>query len=327
MTYRLTVNSVVDYLRARRVIDTTGPLTVDVLDGGVSSDVLSVCGPGIDVVVKQALPRLRVERDWRADPRRILTEADALRVGGRLAPGDVPAVVDVDDEAMTLTITRADRALRNWKSDLLAGRSDRRTAARLARTLATWHNGTAADPQLCARYPNETFVALRIDPFHLAVRERHPDVAPRIGALAAELLDTRMCLVHGDFSPKNVLADGDRVCVLDWEVAHYGDPVFDLAFLVCHLLLKAVHRPTAAPGYRLLAGEFLDTYGSLVHPSLRRPDTALAGQVATLLLARVDGKSPAAYLTGPERADVRRLGHDALAGEWALTELWERAGA
>jgi 5-methylthioribose kinase len=137
------------------------------------------------------------------------------------------------------------------------------------------------------------------------------------------LLEHRLCLVHGDFSPKNVLADGARVSVLDWEVAHYGDPVFDVAFLQAHLLLKAVHRPESSRAYRELADTFLRRYDAAVPDPLRRPDDYLAGQVGCLLLARVDGKSPAEYLTGVEALRVRGIALDTLCGSGDVAAIWQ----
>ena len=37
-------------------------------------------------------------------------------------------------------------------------------------------------------------------------------------------------LVHGDFSPKNILISNKKIIYLDAECCNYGDPVFDLVF-------------------------------------------------------------------------------------------------
>lgn len=324
MTFRLTPGTAADYLRGRGVISADQHVTAEPLGGGVSNDVVAVTGPGVDLVVKQALPRLRVEQEWLASPRRVLTEAAALALAARLRPQDVPAVIDVDDKAMTLTIARANRSLRNWKSDLLAGRIEPATALRLAVALAQWHTATAADQGLREKFGVAAFEQLRIAPFYRAVMACHPGLAGKIGELAEQLLATRLCLVHGDFSPKNVLADSTGLAVLDWEVAHYGDPVFDLAFLQAHLLLKAVHAPVGAARYRALAAAFLDAYGERAGPGLRRPGDYLSAHVGCLLLARVDGKSPAEYLTGPERDRVRSVALRALSARaGTVSMIWE----
>ncbi len=290
------------HLRRRGLLAAQAPVQVEPLAGGVSGDVCAVTAPGLDAVVKRAHGRLRVEREWLADEERLVTEGWALRLAGDLAPGTVPKVLDLDPSTRTLVIERAPRAWREWRDELLAGRVDPAVGERLGRELAAWHRATAGRPRLLAAFADQTvFVQLRIDPFHRAVAARHPDLAPAIEAVAQRLLTDRRCLVHGDFSPKNVLVGAGGPWVLDWEVAHVGDPVFDLAYLLCHLVLKAVHRPAHAAAYRATARRFLAAYGA-------RPDGELAANVACLLLARVDGTSPATYLAADEQEGVRRLG-------------------
>ncbi len=48
----------------------------------------------------------------------------------------------------------------------------------------------------------------------------------------------RVVLVHGDLGPGNVLHDGHRVTGLcDWELAHVGDPMEDLAWITVRAML------------------------------------------------------------------------------------------
>jgi 5-methylthioribose kinase len=289
-----------EHLHGRGLLPAEARVRVEPLAGGVSSDIVAVTGPGIDVVVKRALPRLRVAQEWLADDERVVTEARALQLAARLAPGTVPAVLDLDEDSRTLVLERAPAGWRNWRDELLLGRVDETVARALGRALAAWHTGTAGSPP--AAFTNtRVFVQLRIEPFYRMVAARHPQVAETIGATADALLQTRECLVHGDVSPKNVLYGDGRLWMLDWEVAHVGDPCFDLAHLLAHLVLKAVHRPADASRYRAAAEAFLSAYG---RPADRG---RLVPNLGCLLLARVDGKSPAPYLTEIEHAQVRAL--------------------
>jgi tRNA A-37 threonylcarbamoyl transferase component Bud32 len=293
---------VVRHLRARGLVTPEMPVEVRALPGGVSGEVRAVVAPGLDAVVKQVHEALLVEDDWFADEKRLVTEGWALRLAGDLNRDAVPRVIDLDPRTHTLVMQRAPRAWRNWRAELLDGRIDPAVGERLGRILAAWHRETASRPELLAAFQDDTsFVQLRIDPFHRTVAARHPVLADEIEAVIGRLLTRRTCLVHGDFSPKNILVGDDGLWVLDWEVAHVGDPDFDLAYLLCHLTLKAVHRPGDASGYRETARRFLAATG-------RAPDDHLAANVACLLLARVDGKSPADYLTETEQDLVRDLG-------------------
>lgn len=292
-------------------------MRAELLSGGVSGDVAALHAEGVDLVAKRALPRLRVAEEWLARPERSLTEAAALRLADRLRPGSVPPVVHVDTETCTIVMGHARSVWHNWKSDLLDGHAEPWVSAELGRCLAAWHGGTTARRETTFDDAS-VFVQLRIDPFHRTVAERHPDVADRVEAVVERTLATRACLAHGDFSPKNVLVGDGRLWVLDWEVAHRGDPVFDLAFLLTHLLLKAIHRPEYHRAYRRCADAFLDAYGPV------EDDAYLAAHIGCLLLARVDGKSPAEYLTESGRARTRDLAREVLLREPSgIADIWD----
>jgi aminoglycoside phosphotransferase (APT) family kinase protein len=301
VTAALDSGAVREHLLARGLLVGAADVIVDPLPGGVSSDIVAVSGPGVELVVKRALPRLRVAQEWLADDERIVREARALELAARLVPGAVPAVLDLDEETRTLVLERAPAGWRNWRDDLLEGRIDEAVADALGGALARWHGGTAASPP-AELADARVFVQLRLDPFYRAVASRHPELAEVIGATADALLQTRTCLVHGDFSPKNVLHGDARLWVLDWEAAHVGDPRFDIAHLLAHLVLKAVHRPADASRYRSAAESFLRAYGRSTDDG-----DGLVANLGCLLLARVDGKSPAPYLTDDEQARVRAL--------------------
>jgi tRNA A-37 threonylcarbamoyl transferase component Bud32 len=289
----------------RGLVPAGAAITIEALVGGVSSDLTRATGPGFDLVVKRSLPRLRVEEEWLADPGRVLNEARALQLAADLVPGAVPAVVDVDPEALTVVLEHAPSGWANWRDRLLQGVVDPSVAESLGTALGAWHAGTAG-----ARIPwddfgdQEVFRQLRISPFFETAARRHPALAGRIHEVAAAMLGKRRCLVHGDFSPKNVLAGERALWVLDWEVAHVGNPVFDLAFMLTHLGLKSLHLPARSAGYRNAAAALLRAYDDA---GLAVEVDELVATVACLLLARVDGKSQASYLTPPERESVRAL--------------------
>jgi 5-methylthioribose kinase len=325
MSPLLTEETVVAYLVQRGVIarDTTAASAkVDALGGGVSNVVLAVRTPERDLVVKQSLPQLRVAEEWLAKQERALTEAAALQLAGQLTPGAAPAVFDVDPEEFTLTIECAPSSWVNWKDELLAGQADPATAAELGRLLGTWHAGTSTSG-LDPRFDDpEAFEQLRVDPYYRTTLARHPELAAPLTECIEVMASRRRCLVHGDYSPKNVLAGDGRVWVLDFEVAHVGDPAFDVAFMLNHLLLKSLHRPAAAADYRACADAFWNAYRPLGLPD---PDDYVLAHLGALLLARVDGKSPAEYLTEAERVAARALATAILTDRPStLDDVWPR---
>lgn len=316
----LTPETVVDYLAGRGLLEPGCPAAVRPLAHGVSNVVLAVEAGGFTGVVKQALPRLAVAEEWLAKRERTLTEAAALALVAELTPGAVPGVLDVDSDRCVAVVELAAPGMRNWKTALLAGEADPTVAARLGGLLATWHGETEHQADVARRYGDaEAFEQLRIDPYYRTVMRRWPALARPIGELVEELLDARRCLVHGDFSPKNVLVGPGSLWVIDFEVAHFGDPVFDLAFMLNHLMLKAIHRPADLAAYRGCAEAFLDAYRREARPGY------LFGHVGALMLARVDGKSPAEYLSDPERLTARTLGGRlVLEPARATGDAWDR---
>ena len=296
------------YLAQRGAVPGAQHAVISQLSGGVSNVVLAAdCGQ-TRVVLKQALPRLRVKDLWLAKRERAISEADALVLARTLTPDTVPAVLDVDRERCALTIEAAPRSWVTWKSLLLAGDVDTEVASRLGETLAEWHRATFRDAAVAARFADyEAFDQLRVDPFHRTVSARRPELAAAIAPLVARMQATHVCLVHGDFSPKNVLV-GDGVWVIDFEVAHFGDPVFDVAYMLNHLLLKLLHLPDSTSRLESSAARFWEAYAAAVPEDLLPEIPYLLGHIGALMVARVDGKSPVEYLTRGEQDRVRELG-------------------
>jgi len=316
-------DTVIDYL-VDRGMTLAGDHKVERLSGGVSNVVLRVSLPERDLVLKQALGLLAVADEWRADRNRAHTEAEALRYLGSLGQVVTPAVIDEDPERFTLCIEAAPRSWETLKASLMRGNLQSEVVTGLARSLAQWHRRSQQDVThglLPESLDGRTaFEQLRLDPYFAVTARRHPEASGLIKATALEIAARRSCLVLGDFSPKNVLV-GDMGAgdywVIDLEVAHVGDPTFDVAFMSTHLLLKWLHLPEHRAELRTALESFLEEYGdgpgAVEAEHLRRT-------VACLLLARACGSSPAEYLTNSERARVieggSRLLRDAAPHSW-----------
>jgi aminoglycoside phosphotransferase (APT) family kinase protein len=277
------------------------------LTGGVSSDIWKVelrAGP---VCVKRALPRLRVAELWEAPVERNRYEWRWMQVAARIAPGSVPRVL-AHDEAGLFAMEYLDASRSPlWKSELRAGRADPAFARRVGERVARIHAATAGDPSMAAEFAtDEGFHAIRLEPYLVATARRHADVAAQLLQLAERTAATRTALVHGDVSPKNILVGAQGPVFLDAECAWYGDPAFDLAFCLNHLLLKCLWVPEAADRFMAcfdaLAAGYLSTY------EVTGLEARAASLLPGLLLARIDGKSPVEYVTEEaQKARVRSV--------------------
>jgi 5-methylthioribose kinase len=318
MTVPMTEVDVVAHLRDRRVVGPGVDLRVTTLAGGVSSATFLAVGGGRRYVVKQPLPFLSVADVWPARQERAGVEARAIGLLERLTPGRLPRLLDYDPERFVIVMSAAPDTWAEWRRSLLGGTIAVSAATTLGRVLGTWHAATGKDTAALAGFTDLTmFLELRGDPYHRTVAARRPDLAPAVTTCLDELLAEQVCLVHGDFSPKNVLTGGDDLWVLDFEVAHAGNPVFDVAFLLHHLVMKAVHLTTRVEGAReqlaACAQGFLDSYASA--GGRAGAEESVVRHTGALLLARVHGKSPATYLTTDEADEVSRLGARAVRGE------------
>lgn len=338
MPFQLDAGNAAAYLAGRDVITpaTAAAATATALGGGVSNIVICVAGAGVPggaLVVKQSLAQLRVAQEWRADRSRIHREWASIRyLAGVLPPGSIPQIVDHDDDNFCYVMTAAPADGINWKEALLAGDIDVAVAGQVGRLLGEMHRTTAITdghiPEALLPFADQrSFVQLRIDPYHRATAAAHPDLADAINAAADRMLGPPLALAHGDYSPKNVIVagagDAAAVMLLDFEVAHLGHPVFDVAFMLNHLTLKAVRRPELAADYNRAAVVFRSEYAAAAatpSASAHRMEQDTVRQMGALLLARVDGKSPVEYITADaDKARVRSLARAILSGE--LTTL------
>ena len=274
------------------------------LTGGVSADVFGVrAESGRRLVVKRSIPRLRVQAEWRAPVERDAIEAAWLETVGAIDRRLAPRVLARSADQHLIVLEWRDGLV--WKAEMAAGRVDPAFAGLVGRNLARIHVATAGRVDIAARFPDAgNFGALRIDPFLLYTADRHGDVAPRLRELTENLHHSKTALIWGDASPKNILAGPDGPVFLDAETAAYGDPAFDLAFCLTHLLLKTIW---LAPHADALLASFAALREAYVAGFTADPDFSAraAALVGALLLARVDGKSPAGYLDEGQNKIVR----------------------
>lgn len=291
----LTEETVIPYLLAKGIVAESDRPEVEILTGGVSNVVLAISTSTQKLVLKQALAELKVAEKWEADQRRAIVEANAISLFHRLSPQQVPNLVFLDSERFILILERVPLGSTVWKTDLLSGVINPDVAAELGRTLAIWHNYGVENNDAREQFMEDTlFEQLRIDPFYRFVAAKNPAIESAINALIAELEADTTTIVHGDFSPKNMMVGkDDQVYILDFEVTHVGNPVFDVAFLLAHLLCK-FYRTDIEIEAKLLkacAQQYVAEYSKL------RPIAPTFGlHTALIALARVEGKSPVNYL-------------------------------
>ena len=313
------------------------------LTGGVSCEVWRIAGEDLvdetrtrypdGLVVKAPLQTLRTPTLWQADVSRGIAEADALQWYFGLTPQSVPEIVWRHPDAPVLVMQCAPASWQEWREQMLNGAADsaeaaterlQAIAALLGRTLAHWHQSTRQIEDLPANLrTGDRLRTLRTDPFHRATAVNVPIIAEPLVELAAELEAARTCLVHGDYSPKNVLVSPPGVplhaWMLDAEVAHVGDPALDVAYLSTHLACKAVARPELADRLNRAREAFQQAYRSgctLVD------DERLGRHTGAILAARVRGVSRVSYLDQGQQGFVLDQACELVQGRISLDQAW-----
>lgn len=297
----------VAYLRATGRIAADEQPRVRTLAGGVSNrTVLVERSDGQAWVLKQALAKLRVSVDWFSDPARIQREALGLRWLAQLAPaGAITPLVFEDPASHILAMHAVPQPHDNWKNLLLAGRIDPDHVRQFARLLASIHrHGHQRRDELARIFDDRSFFeSLRLEPYYAYTAQQVPAAAAFLHDLIAYTRARRFTLVHGDYSPKNILVHDGRLVLLDHEVIHFGDPSFDLGFSLAHLLSKAHHLPSHRAAFAQAASEYHAIYADALGDVPWRSDLEpmAVRQALGCLLARAAGRSQLEYLTADEK--------------------------
>jgi thiamine kinase-like enzyme len=212
----LALDSVLPRLTAR-----LGPLQgePELLDGGFSKRTFRVRLGAGDYVVHLAgkdTSALGISRS---------AEQDATAAAARVGVGPEVALFLPDDDVLVTRYLVGSplRPEQVSEPDILAD---------LAESLKTLHRG----PRLRARFsPFRTVEAYRAtaEARGVAVDDRYDRAEALVARIEPALRgpDHRPVTCHGDLAPTNLIYDGDRVRIVDWEYAGMGDRFFDLGNL------------------------------------------------------------------------------------------------
>jgi aminoglycoside phosphotransferase (APT) family kinase protein len=264
------------------------PVEAHPLPGGNLNFVWRVEGRSGSVVVKHAPPFIARAPEIPLDPSRLVFEARALEAfgdGGPLAAlareaVRPPRLLAFDADAHTIVMEDVGEApdLGAW---LHASARTPRAAREAGRTLGAFvgslHRASFGDERLAARFRNRVIQETRLAVQYRAVAEMCgkggvPD-APALGATAGDLGEALLapgrCLLMGDLWPASILVTPAGMRLIDWEFAHFGRPLQDVAHLAAHLWMHAHRAPDAAraDAARTLLGAFLAAYRRTLGPA------------------------------------------------------------
>ncbi|HCC37928.1 MAG TPA: aminoglycoside phosphotransferase [Treponema sp.] len=299
----------IQYLTGKGIIGEGEHYTLNYCTGGVSCIAALIEKDGITMLVKQGRPKLAVKEDWFADPARMKIEAKANEIFNRYVPESVPAVIFYDAENYILLRKAAPADCVMWKTDLLNGILDFEVAKKTIDALVTVHNKCFNDPEIARIFADDSiFYQLRISPYIEFLLGKYPELTEYGKQLIERLKTRKLSLVHADYTPKNILVLKNRdICILDYEISHYGDPVFDLAFFTNHIVLKSAHLKKWSAAFLNMLLYMTDTYFEMMNYGEKKEAEADSVKIlAIMMLARIDGKSPVEYITSEQTKTLVR---------------------
>ncbi len=275
---------------------------------------------GSSFVVKHARKALERFPEYSAPVERLVYEHRYGQIVRERTPevaATLPELLHFDDRLPLLAMEDLGPAPR-LEEALCTGRAPSEALRRLGRFLGAVHAATTDAEALAGHFENHAMQELHGEhiftlPFapndfpipeqvrrHAAEALARPGARQRIAALRTAYYGARRALVHGDVQAGNVLLQGDRPRLLDAEIAHVGDPAFDLGTALAHLRFHTALAPEPTPFERLeaaLVEGYLEGGG-------QRGDVERAGGFAAVeMLRRTIGAARVALVAEAEAAE------------------------
>ena len=313
------------YLAGAGILESAEGVEIEVPGEGNINYVRRARHPGgASVIVKQARPTLERFPEYEVTTERIVFEHRYMTTVAEIAPAVaslLPEVLHFDSELCVLVMEDLGEGP-TLEATLLEGPLPEGPLTTLGRFLGAVHAASGplssdldrgfrnCDMQslhgehifTLPYEPNNFLIPSELAAAAARALDRSP-VRRQIAELRSRYYDTREALVHGDVQGGNVLLQGEDPRLLDAEIAHVGDPAFDLGVALAHLRLhgcRAEHERPARPALRRAELALLDAYleAGGARESLERADRYCGIE----MLRRSIGAARPAFVQVPEVA-------------------------
>jgi len=283
----------------------------ELLEGGVSSVLLKLVIGEKCWILKQPLEKMRVKTEWTAPLWRSHLEARCIRLLSAILPkGAVPQLIFNDPDNYLIIMSCAPRGATLWREELINGNVNLKIAEKAGEYLSIIQNETFKDDNIRKEFSRSPLGGLAN--YYRILEKPHPDLIKEIEALINFSVNNKVCLTLADFNPKNIFVKDDEIMLIDLEGAHWGDQSFDPAMLITHLLLKLVYNSHINERYIDAVQTFWEAYRRKLRNRNKGLEDKVVRHIGTLLLARVNGKSPVKYLSKEKREIPRTVGRKIL---------------
>ena len=269
------------------------------LAGGVSSEVYHVKTDKNDYCIKRSLKKLLVKKEWIVDTNRIKFEYYWLNHCRKILNKNIPKTYEFNNKKKYIVMEYLNNSKYKTLKELYFKKIINQNTTRLiSKHLFKIHSkSNNYKTKKLFQGNSNNFNDLRLDPYFNEVGRVYPKYKKYIKILNKDYLINSKTLVHGDFSPKNILIGKNKIVYLDAECCNFGDPVFDLVFFSNHLLIKSIFIKDKSK-------EFIKSYITFYKEYLKNFNAKnyklyinrIIKMTPIMMLARIDGKSPVEYI-------------------------------
>jgi len=269
------------------------------LAGGVSSEVYHVRTNKNNYCIKRSLKRLLVKKKWIANTNRIKFEYLWLKHCQNILKRNIPNTYEFNDKKKYIVMEYLKTSQYKTLKQLFFKRIiNINTIKLISKHLYKIHSNSSnykTKKIFEGNYKN--FYDLRLDPYFNEVGRVYPKYKEYIKKINENYIKNSSTLVHGDFSPKNILVDKNKIIYLDAECCNFGDPVFDLVFFTNHLLIKSIFlRDKSQEFIKLYLSFYKEYLSNLSTKNFNSYIDRIIKMTPIMLLSRIDGKSPVEYI-------------------------------
>lgn len=239
----LTEQNLPSYLRHKNWLGKREPYRILPLSGGNLNYLFRVDTPQRSFVVKQAREKIKLLDHLQVPRQRVEIERNALHAFKKATQSrSVPELYDYDVENFVLIMEAVPPTYTLFTYELLAGNVNLNLPKTMARFYAQLHTSTYQNRQLQQQFASmEMFDTFKIGFFHKELLQKVSSTAYKNVFNAMEKChQNRICLIHADSQPKNMLVNGDHFYLLDYELSTFGDPAFDVGNILAHYILVAI---------------------------------------------------------------------------------------
>jgi aminoglycoside phosphotransferase (APT) family kinase protein len=243
----------------------------------------------------------------------------ALMTAARAAGLPVPEIVAAAADCLVMTRVYGETLARRILRDESYSAARAALTSQCAKTLALLHIGVT--PDVAPDLPGETDPVQTLRDALDRIGRPRPALELGLRRLESTRPPARAAVVvHGDFRLGNLVVDpGGLVGVLDWELAHLGDPVEDLGWLCVRSWRFGGPQPVAGVGSR---EELLSSYEAAGGGRVSLDELAWWELHGTIRWAVICAEQAAAHLSGATRSiELAAIGRRTAEVELDVLEL------